>query len=196
MEFLGAIFIIIFGTLGHFIFEWSGHRRWAGTFFAVNESTWEHIKLTVYPSLIWGVVEGCVRGFTPVLAVSLATSMAAMIVLIPALFYSYTAIVGRNFLITDILCFLVTVVAGMWLFHWLITSLTVVPATLLASSLILLGLIILAYFLFSYHPPRNFIFRDPITGDFGPQGHDCNADFHGVGEHRAHHHHHHHHENQ
>lgn len=103
MELLGAIFIIAFGTLGHFIFEWSGHRKCAGIFFAVNESTWEHIKLAIYPNLIWGVVEGCVRGFSPLLAVSVATSLAISMVLIPALFYGYTAIVGKNFLITDIL---------------------------------------------------------------------------------------------
>lgn len=191
MELLGAIFIIAFGTLGHFIFEWSGHRKCAGIFFAVNESTWEHIKLAIYPNLIWGVVEGCVRGFSPLLAVSVATSLAISMVLIPALFYGYTAIVGKNFLITDILCFVLAVSAGMWAFHFLYRIDLTVPQPLLITSLALLALIVLAYLLFSYNPPRNFLFRDPITHGFGPLGHDCDADFHNAGEYRKHQHQHH-----
>lgn len=193
MEIAGTVFIIVFGCLGHFIYEWSGHRKWAGIIFATNESTWEHIKLTIYPTLIWGVVEGAVRGFCPLLAVSTATALAVMMVLIPGLFYGYTAIVGRNFLITDIICFILAVSGGMAVFHMLYAIGLTVPKPLLITSLALLALIVLAYLLFSYNPPRNFLFRDPITGGFGPYGHDCNADFHNVGAHRHKHHNHHNH---
>jgi len=191
MEILGTIFIIAFGCLGHFIFEWSGHRKWAGLFFAVNESTWEHIKLAIYPTIIWGLVEGLVRGFSPLLAVATSTALAVSIVLIPALFYGYTAIVGKNYLIADIMCFVVSAAAGMAAFGFLFKIGLTVPKPLLFTSVAMLAIIVLAYFLFSYNPPRNFIFRDPITGGFGPTGHDCDADFHGMGSHHKHHHHHH-----
>lgn len=187
MEIIGAIFIAVFGCLGHFIFEWSGHRKWAGIFFATNESTWEHIKLTIYPSLIWGVVAGFVYGWTPLLALAQASAMLTMMILIPALFYAYTAIVGRNFLIADIACFMLSIAGGMWLYHAVIGSGAEIGAAWLAASVIVTVLIVLAYFTLTYNAPHNFLFRDPVTGGFGPLGHDCDADFHGVGLHHHHH---------
>lgn len=187
MEIIGAIFIIIFGCLGHFIFEWSGHRKWCGLLFATNESTWEHVKLTIYPSLVWGVVSGFVYGWTPLLLFSLTASMSAMIILVPALFYGYTAILGRNYLITDIICFILAVSGGMWVFHNAVTSGACIGAWGMAASAIVAVLIIVAYFTLTYHAPHNFLFKDPVTGGYGPLGHDCDADFHKTGRHHHHH---------
>ena len=176
MELLGFAFIVIFGTLGHFIFEWSGHRRWAGTFFAVNESTWEHIKLTIYPSFIWMVVELCVRGASWSIVVAQCAAMLVMMAAIPAIFYSYTAIAGRNFLIADIFCYVISVAAGMWVFS-LVAPLSAGPALGIIAALVLAAIAVM-YFRFSYHPPHCLLFRDPVSGHFGPQGHDCHSHFH------------------
>ena len=46
------IFSIILGILLHFAFEWSGNNLFIATFSAVNESTWEHLKLVFFPMLI------------------------------------------------------------------------------------------------------------------------------------------------
>ena len=52
-------FVIIgaLGTLGHFLYEWSGDNRLVGYFFSVNESTWEHLKLLFFPTVIYSVFE-------------------------------------------------------------------------------------------------------------------------------------------
>lgn len=39
------IFISVLGVLLHFTYEWSGDTAVVGLFSAVNESTWEHLKL-------------------------------------------------------------------------------------------------------------------------------------------------------
>ena len=39
------IFISVLGVLLHFTYEWSGDNAVVGLFSAVNESTWEHLKL-------------------------------------------------------------------------------------------------------------------------------------------------------
>ncbi len=39
----------IFGSLLHFLFDWSKHNRFVMLFAAVNESYWEHIKIAVWP---------------------------------------------------------------------------------------------------------------------------------------------------
>lgn len=49
----GAIFTIGFGALSHFFYEWSGFNRAVGVFFAANESVWEHLKLAIFPTLIF-----------------------------------------------------------------------------------------------------------------------------------------------
>lgn len=43
------IFISILGVLLHFTYEWSGDNPAVGLFSAVNESTWEHLKLIFFP---------------------------------------------------------------------------------------------------------------------------------------------------
>ena len=52
-----AILIIIIGTLLHFTYEWSGENNFVASFSAVNESTWEHLKLVFFPMLILGIIE-------------------------------------------------------------------------------------------------------------------------------------------
>ena len=49
----GAILVCAMGTLAHFVYEWSGNNPVVGLFCAVNESTWEHIKLLFFPMLLY-----------------------------------------------------------------------------------------------------------------------------------------------
>ncbi|MDD7025196.1 MAG: DUF6512 family protein, partial [Oscillospiraceae bacterium] len=48
----GILFVIITGTISHFVYEWSQNNFILGLFFPVNESTWEHMKLLFFPMLI------------------------------------------------------------------------------------------------------------------------------------------------
>ena len=177
MEIWGCIFIIIVGTLGHFIFEWSGHKKWAGIFFAVNESTWEHIKLSIYPAFLWLIVEIIVRGDHRELVIAQFASMLTTMLLIPGLFYGYTAITKKNWLITDIICFCLSIAAGRWVFT-LVLEYVNHSELLYWTSVAGLIAILKMYFEFSYRPPHNFLFKDPISGGFGPTGHDCHSHFH------------------
>ena len=53
---IGILFVAIFGTLLHFMYEWSGHKRFVSIFAAVNESTWEHLKLVFFPMLLTTII--------------------------------------------------------------------------------------------------------------------------------------------
>ena len=48
-EIISTFFAIALGTLLHFTFEWSGNNPVVGIFSAVNESTWEHLKILFFP---------------------------------------------------------------------------------------------------------------------------------------------------
>lgn len=56
---ISYLFIIVsaalaFGlaSLFHFVYEWLGGNLFAGLFFPVNESIFQHLKLTIYPLII------------------------------------------------------------------------------------------------------------------------------------------------
>ena len=56
-ELFGMLFVSILGGLLHFTFELSGFNPIVGTFSAVNESVWEHLKLGFWPILLLTIIE-------------------------------------------------------------------------------------------------------------------------------------------
>ena len=94
-ELAGALFTAALGTLLHFVYDWSGGWGAAAAFSAVNESTWEHMKLLFFPMFLFSVVQVCCLGrnypnFLAARGVSTVTGVA----LIPVLFYTYTGVLG------------------------------------------------------------------------------------------------------
>jgi len=61
-EIIGAIFSILVGSLLHFVYKWSGSHPLVAIIAAVNESTWEHLKLGFWPLLFWGILEYFIFG--------------------------------------------------------------------------------------------------------------------------------------
>ena len=55
-ELAGALFTAAMGTLLHFVYDWSGGWGAAAAFSAVNESTWEHMKLLFFPMLTFVLI--------------------------------------------------------------------------------------------------------------------------------------------
>ena len=51
-QILSTVFTIILGTILHYTYKWSNKNPLVGTFSAVNESTWEHLKLLYFPMLL------------------------------------------------------------------------------------------------------------------------------------------------
>ena len=95
-EIVGFIATGLFGTLLHFVYEWTGGNRVIAVFSAVNESTWEHMKLLFIPFLVFTVVEFIVfsEAFRNFFAVK-AASILLGLVSIPALFYTLTGMFGK-----------------------------------------------------------------------------------------------------
>ena len=53
---IGILFVSVAGTLLHFVYDWSGQNPLVGFFAPVNESTWEHMKLLLFPMLLYGLI--------------------------------------------------------------------------------------------------------------------------------------------
>lgn len=156
-------FTAIFGTLLHFVYDWSGQSTAAALFAPVNESTWEHLKLLFFPALLFTAIQYFFvgqeqPGFLPARVFAICLGLFV----IAALFYTYSGILGKNFLWADIGTFLVGVgVATYFTRRW-----TPELAHLKGTALLLLLLLVCLFFLFSFNAPHIGLFRDPVTGGY------------------------------
>lgn len=164
-EVIDAVFIIFLGTLLHFTYDWSGQNVLVGTFSAVNESTWEHLKLLFFPALLFSIFEYFFVGkeYPCFFTVKLAAILLGMAGIVTA-FYTYTGIVGTNFLAADILCFVFGALIVCFISYYGLSrswfcsaSDTWRPGYSLAALLLLAALFIF----FTFYPPGIGLFADP-----------------------------------
>lgn len=161
------VFIIILGSILHFTFEWSGSYPIVGVFSAVNESVWEHLKLAFWPALLFMLIEYVLlKKSTNNFFMAKTVSVFLMIIIIPIVFYSYTAVTGESVFIIDISTFVVAVIIGQLSSYKLLTY-KKLSENFNRISLIALILLALAFVLFTFYPHQLSIFRDPITGKYG-----------------------------
>ena len=107
-ETIGLLWTLAAGNLLHFVYQWAGESTVAGLFAAVNESTWEHMKLLAVPWVLFSLVE-YIALRTDGVAAPRAAGLLAGLAAIPTLFYTYKGIVGQGYMIVDILIFQVSV---------------------------------------------------------------------------------------
>ena len=167
-ELAGFLVTGALGSLLHFVYQWSGENQVAAAFSAVNESTWEHMKLLFFPLFLFSVVQVCVMGrnypnFLAVRAVSILTGL----VLIPVLFYTYTGVLGRSVDWVNIALFFLAALGAFLLDFRLLRR-----SRLSAPWQQILGLIVLWALAFcfvwcTFHPVELALWRDPVTGGYG-----------------------------
>lgn len=165
---VGTVFIILFGTLLHFVYEWSGNNACVGILGTVNESTWEHLKLLFWPAFIFSILEYiCIgKDFNNYITAK-AVSFYVGVLLIISLFYTYTGIVGRNYLVMDILIFIISVIISQCIGYKIMTAQSDVNIKVNIISMILIILLALAFAVFTFDPPQIPLFKDPISGNYG-----------------------------
>lgn len=166
-EIVGVVFIIMLGSLLHFTYESSGDNMLVGVFSAVNESVWEHLKLAFYPTMLFALIEFVpLKRVTQNFLLAKTVGVYVMVVVIPAIFYSYTAFTGESLLAIDVGSFLVAVAIGQLISYKLLTYRTLgVKAQWLALFLVVLLAVL--FVVFTFVPPHFPIFEDPITGNYG-----------------------------
>jgi hypothetical protein len=163
-ELFGMLFISLLGGLLHFTFEFSGYNPIVGVFSAVNESVWEHLKLGFWPIFLFTIIEyRTVEKQTNNFFLAKTAGAYAIILVIPAIFYSYTSITGESIFVIDILSFIIAVVIGQFL-SYKILKYKQLPKNSKWVSLIALAILAIV---FTFYPPHLQPFQDPITGEYG-----------------------------
>ena len=164
-EIVITIFIMILGTLLHFTYEWSNNNVLVGTFSAINESTWEHLKLIFFPMLITLVIGYIYIGKNiPNYLCAKVIGIIVAILFTIIFFYTYTGIIGTNFAIIDISSFFIAVALGQYVAYQKMQSKTSCNNLI---AIIILFVLYLCFLIFTFSPPHIALFRDPITGMFG-----------------------------
>ena len=171
MFYIGIIIICLVGTVLHFTYELSHHNKLVAVFSAVNESTWEHIKICMTPTIIWSIYEIISYGFNGNFLFAKSLSLLTIILLIPLLFYSYTVFTKKSILFIDVICFYITVIISQLVFKNIINL--NVNSIYIYLSIALLVIELILYLLLTFKPFKNFIFKDPITNKYGLDGHPC-----------------------
>ena len=166
LEIVGTIFIVFLGTALHFTYALSGNNPFVGSFSAVNESVWEHLKLPFWPSLLWVLIEMYpLRKIAGNFFAAKATGTVIMVVLIPVVFYSYTAFT-EEILAVDIATFMIAVIIGQIAsFKLFKQGKHSKPTEIIA--IIVLALLAILFITFTFYPPHFPIFRDSNTGGYG-----------------------------
>lgn len=148
------LFLAIAGTSGHFLYEWTGSPL-AALFCPVNESVWEHLKLLYFPFLILTLRDYFRSGKKAYAFYRLLAVLCGMLSIV-MLFYTYTGIIGQNYLIPDILIFFFGILLTLRLIPVLRARLSSTPSpTAIYAAWLLLTL---TFFLFTCHPPDLPIF--------------------------------------
>lgn len=170
MFYVGIIFICLLGTFLHFLYELSNHNKFVAIFAAVNESTWEHIKICLTATFIWSLYDGYVYGLNSNFLIAKSLSILTIIILMPLLFYTYTAVTKKSYLIVDIISFYVVVIASQFVFKYFLT-IEPLPFIYTYLSVILLAIEFGSYMFLTFQPIKSIIFKDPISKKYGLKGH-------------------------
>lgn len=157
---IGIIFVLITGTLAHFVYDWSGNNAVLGLIFPINESVWEHMKLSFFPMLVYSLyMDKKVRDEYPCVTSSLLFGTLMSTFLIPVLFYSYSGILGYTSTVLDIATFIVSVLLSFWAVYRLSLSCRLVSYTPLLQFAVIITAV--CFVIFTYFPPDIGIFQEP-----------------------------------
>ncbi len=160
---LGAIFVLIVGTVSHFLYEWTGDNFLVGLFTPINESIWEHMKLFFFPMLFYSfIMTTKLNSEYPCLTSALPVGILLGTALIPVIFYTYTGILGKDVFILDMITFILSVIIAFNMVYKLALSCKLQDHFILLNCLVIILLI--CFLLFTYYPPEIGLFVEKAEG--------------------------------
>lgn len=161
-QIFSVIFTWILGMLLHFIYEWSNENIIVAAFSAINESTWEHLKLLFFPMLITTVTgyfylrpKDEYKNFLCAKTIGILAALSFVVVF----FYTYTGIIGTNFAVLDIGSFFVGVFLGEFVAYKMTLSMKCCNKL---SAVIVLVILLLCFITFTFNAPSIGLFRNPV----------------------------------
>lgn len=166
-QIFGFLFSVVLGSLLHFVYDWSGKSIFVAPFSAVNESTWEHIKLFFIPAFLFALIQSVFLSNTygNFWAVKLVGILLGLL-LIPVLFYTYNGAFGKSPDWLNILFFVIATACAYLIEFLFFTKITRFSSLSVFAFILLCG-IAFSFVIFTFFPPKLPIFKDQITNEYG-----------------------------
>ena len=164
-QFAGLTFVSVLGTLLHFLYDWTGISAVA-PFSAVNESTWEHMKLFFFPAFLFAAIQSRFfkneyKNYWCIKAIGILVGL----LLIPVIFYTSNGVFGKTPDWWNILIFFISAAAS-----YILEGILFKKGHKKGDEgicLIVLFALALCFIVFTFFPPKIPLFQDPITGRYG-----------------------------
>ena len=165
-QFLGFAVTALGGILLHFLYEWLGMAVWVAPLSGVNESTWEHMKLLFWPTLIFAITQSFFfKDRKDFWCVKLRGILLGLI-LIPVIFYTYNGVVGKSPDWLNIAIFFICAAVA-YSYETRLFRADKLHCTSPKIAIGLLAAIGALFVLFTFITPEINLFRDPLTGSYG-----------------------------
>lgn len=159
-DMLSILFVTITGSISHFLYEISGKSVFFALVCPVNESVWEHLKLLFFPFLLITILNWC-QMRPPILFFFYHRFLGAVCGMFATLmlFYTYTGIIGRHFLIADLTIFVFSVIFAFYMSQYFQRKRLLPPTQEVVFSLWIL--LSICFFVFTCYPPDIALFFPP-----------------------------------
>lgn len=162
----------IFGTFGlcfltHFIYNWFPN-FFSSIFFPVNESIWEHMKMLVSSILIWEIIEFVILNKLKIkynnfiFAVFMMCLLSLFVFLI--IYLPIYDIANESFIL-NIVCLFITIYFVSIIGYFIMIQSHIKCGFVIGFAGIILFYCVFAFF--TYCPPKNFLFLDPLRNGYG-----------------------------
>lgn len=168
------LFISVLGVLLHFTYEWSGDNPIVALFSAVNESTWEHLKLLFFPMLLLTIIEllftekrQLPSNYLFARTIGILSGMAFIVIA----FYTLTGVFAKLPDAVNITLYFLGVFLALCIENKINRGNSQNHSAF--AAIVLLALTI-AFFVFTKYPPSIGLFANPVlTGFHRFEGADC-----------------------
>ena len=162
----GLTFTAVLGSLLHFLYSWT---EWIALapISAVNESTWEHMKILFFPMLIFCFIQYALYGNERVDFWQMkALGIVVGILLIPILFYTYNGAFGKSPDWLNVLFFFLSAALA-YSVEWYLFRRKNAKICSPVGAIVLLSVLTVTFIVFTFFPPQIPLFKDPISGSYG-----------------------------
>lgn len=165
----GAIVIMTLAAMWHFFYSWAPGSV-SAVIFPANGSVWEHVKLLLFPSIIFFVIEYFAIGKkfrNYIFAHGLALlSMPAL--LLAMFFFCRNGLDIENNLTVDIIITFLSICIGLYIGYKVTIYKRKIGNEIFA--LVIAAVLAVSYGFLTFFPPRKPIFLDPTTNGYGIEG--------------------------
>lgn len=162
----GFIAASLSGTLLQFLYDWLNESIFIAPFSAVNESTWEHMKILFFPLFIFAIIQyRFFKNYKNFWWVKLA-GICTGLTMIPVLFYTYNGIFGSSPDWINIAIFFISAAAAYIFEAYLLKNdkLHLNSPWIAFAIICIIGVL---FVLFTFATPKLPLFKDPQTSTYG-----------------------------